>query len=288
MLDDAKNVVMRKDYEPYGEVRAVTGEAPRQGYIGKEMDRESDLAMHGVRAYSASEGRFLSGDVLWENYRSLNPYHYAANNPVSLSDPDGRKTVSIHGADAEQVTRELDEATSLTLTRDPNTGQISATGIALTPWDNKLLDAIEDTRIHVNLNTTRYNDFPSIDHSTGLIMGGAFDGSVRERNGDIRAEQWINLWHCQQIATVGGGTAGQSVLHETNEAYIGAQMFPGQLYVKENYQAAHAATVAIDPPQGQVRRAEVHVGDEARVSAEGPTGTVFLYRYNIHTGEIIR
>src|SRR5690606_16168935 len=76
VLDDAKTVVARKDYEPYGEVRAVTGEAPRQGYIGKEMDRESDLAMHGVRAYSASEGRFLSGDVLWENYRSLNPYHY--------------------------------------------------------------------------------------------------------------------------------------------------------------------------------------------------------------------
>jgi len=281
---------MRKDYEPYGEIRAVTGEAPRQGYIGKEMDRESDLAMHGVRAYSASEGRFLSGDVLWENYRSLNPYHYAANNPVSLSDPDGRKTVSIHGVDAEQVTRELDAETSLTLTRDPNTGQISATGIALTPWDNKLLDAIEDTRIHVNLNTTAHETFPSIDKSLGFVVGGAFDGSVRERNGDIRAEQWVNLQQCAQIESVGCSTIGQSVLHEVNEAYIGAQMFPGQLYVEENYQAAHRATMAIDPPQGSIRvirnrqRANMDIEE---VSVQGPGGTVSLYKYNVHTGEIV-
>jgi len=91
VLDDAKNVVMRKDYEPYGEIRAVTGEAPRQGYIGKEMDRESDLAMHGVRAYSASEGRFLSIDPLLEKYRGWSPYQYSLNEPTLLSDGNGFK-----------------------------------------------------------------------------------------------------------------------------------------------------------------------------------------------------
>src|SRR5690606_4119438 len=165
----------------------------RKKFIDKEKDRETGTANHGVRQYDPEIGGFGAIDPLWEKYRSLTPYHYAANNPVSLSDPDGRKTVSIHGVDAEQVTRELDEATSLTLTRDPNTGQISATGIAQTPSDNMLLDAIEDTRIHVNLNTTAHDMFPSIDKATGYIVGGAFDGSVIEKNGDVRAEQWMSV-----------------------------------------------------------------------------------------------
>ena len=96
VLDDAKTVVARKDYEPYGEVRAVTGEAPRQGYIGKEMDRESDLAMHGVRAYSASEGRFLSIDPLLEKFRAVTPYQYSLNNPVGLLDADGEKPYTFY------------------------------------------------------------------------------------------------------------------------------------------------------------------------------------------------
>gem|GEM_PF-5446458 len=125
VLDESGAVINQTDYEPFGATVAVTGIDTRKKFIDKERDGETGTANHGVRQYDPEIGGFGAIDPLWEKYRSLTPYHYAANNPVSLSDPDGRKTVSIHGVDAEQVTRELDEATSLALTRDPNTGQIS-------------------------------------------------------------------------------------------------------------------------------------------------------------------
>jgi RHS repeat-associated protein len=63
--------------------------SPRQGFIGKELDSGSDLADHGVRKYDYRTGRFMAIDPLWEKYRSLNTYQYAANNPMIMSDPSG-------------------------------------------------------------------------------------------------------------------------------------------------------------------------------------------------------
>ncbi|MFN9301175.1 MAG: hypothetical protein ACK6DA_00230 [Candidatus Kapaibacterium sp.] len=34
--------------------------SPRQGFIGKELDSESDLADHGVRKYDYITGRFMA------------------------------------------------------------------------------------------------------------------------------------------------------------------------------------------------------------------------------------
>jgi RHS repeat-associated protein len=45
---------------------------PRQGFIGKELDSESDLADHGVRKYDYITGRFMAVDPLWEKYRVFN------------------------------------------------------------------------------------------------------------------------------------------------------------------------------------------------------------------------
>ncbi len=59
---------------------------PRQGFIGKELDSESDFANHGVRKYDYSNGKFMTVDPLWEMYRGLNTYQYAANNPIVLLD----------------------------------------------------------------------------------------------------------------------------------------------------------------------------------------------------------
>ncbi len=62
---------------------------PRQGFIGKELDSESDLADHGVRKYDYSTGRFMAIDPLWEEYKAFNTYQYAANNPMIMIDPSG-------------------------------------------------------------------------------------------------------------------------------------------------------------------------------------------------------
>ncbi|MFN5308255.1 MAG: RHS repeat domain-containing protein [Candidatus Kapaibacterium sp.] len=81
------------EYEPFGTILRSGGgqlSSDRLSYIGKEKDSESDLGDFGVRKYEAETGRFLSVDPLWEEQRPWNVYHYSANNPIVLKDPDGK------------------------------------------------------------------------------------------------------------------------------------------------------------------------------------------------------
>lgn len=102
-LDEARtivgnmgSVIAENDYEPFGKQLKTwylynNGDiVPTQGFIGKELDSESDLADHGVRKYDYITGRFMAVDPLWEKYRAFNTYQYAANNPIVAKDPNGR------------------------------------------------------------------------------------------------------------------------------------------------------------------------------------------------------
>ena len=81
---------------------------------------------------------------------------------------------------------------------------------------------------------------------------------------------------------------GQNVLHEVNEAYIGAQMFPGQPYSTPTYEAAHQATTALGPPMGNIIKVEDNRGGIVHVGAEGPNNrSVELYKYDANTGAIV-
>jgi len=84
-------IVKQFDYAPFGAVLNST-DVNRTKFIGKEKDKESNYADHGVRKYDAEIGRFTSIDPLWEKYYSLTPYQYAGNNPVIAKDADGRET----------------------------------------------------------------------------------------------------------------------------------------------------------------------------------------------------
>mgnify|MGYP001809654842 CR=1 FL=1 len=66
ILDGAGNVLTQSDYEPLGKPLREES-APRQGFIGKELDSESDLADHGVRKYDYSTGRFMAVFTLHED-----------------------------------------------------------------------------------------------------------------------------------------------------------------------------------------------------------------------------
>jgi RHS repeat-associated protein len=68
---------------------AVDADRARTGYIGRETDAEHNLGAYGARLYSSEYGRFLAVDKLWEEYRSLQPYQYAANSPVMAVDRNG-------------------------------------------------------------------------------------------------------------------------------------------------------------------------------------------------------
>ena len=59
-------------------------------FSAKEKDTETGLSYFGARYYSSDLSIWLSVDPMSDKYPSLSPYAYCADNPVKLTDPDGR------------------------------------------------------------------------------------------------------------------------------------------------------------------------------------------------------
>jgi RHS repeat-associated protein len=88
------------DYDPWGKLIASTGGKHRQGYNGREDDRESNLFSLGVRSYDdENRGSMLSVDPLWEKFSDQSPYVYSNNNPVNMTDPTGMQGDPVSPAD---------------------------------------------------------------------------------------------------------------------------------------------------------------------------------------------
>ncbi len=86
-------------YSPYGLLAARTGTSQQPfTYIGRHGVRWDSVAgLYHMRArfYDPGTGRFISRDPLWPTAAdplSLNPYSYAANNPLQYVDPMGTKS----------------------------------------------------------------------------------------------------------------------------------------------------------------------------------------------------
>jgi RHS repeat-associated protein len=117
------------EYTPYGEVWIEKGAMAEGGldivyrFTGKERDEETGLYYYGARYLDAKASRWLSADpALGEyipgapvdeearkrngnlpgmggvyNLINLHLYHYAGNNPVKYTDPDGRIDKKVYG-----------------------------------------------------------------------------------------------------------------------------------------------------------------------------------------------
>ncbi len=90
--DKDRNVLERSEYEPYGSLlnRPATDEP---GYGGHVMDATTAMSYMQQRYYDPQLGLFLSTDpmVAYSNpVKFFNRYKYAANNPYTFKDPDGR------------------------------------------------------------------------------------------------------------------------------------------------------------------------------------------------------
>jgi len=82
-----------QQYTPYG---APRGAAPASwpdtnGFLGKPTDPTTGLTSVGARQYDPTTGLFLSIDPILESTspQQLNGYSYAADNPITNSDPTG-------------------------------------------------------------------------------------------------------------------------------------------------------------------------------------------------------
>jgi RHS repeat-associated protein len=93
-LDDQSDIISYEEYFPFGStsyqaVAAQTGVPKRYRYTGKERDEENDLYYHGARYYAPWLGRWTSADPAGP-HEALSLFVYVQNNPIRLTDPNGR------------------------------------------------------------------------------------------------------------------------------------------------------------------------------------------------------
>jgi RHS repeat-associated protein len=74
-------------YDAFGQPASGNPSSARATFTGYPFDAASDLYAAGARYYDPASGRFLSEDPV----PTVNPYPYAANDPVNLIDPTGEQ-----------------------------------------------------------------------------------------------------------------------------------------------------------------------------------------------------
>ncbi|MBI2328032.1 hypothetical protein HYU92_06975 [Candidatus Curtissbacteria bacterium] len=80
------------NYDPFGNIRSSSGILPDFQFNTQKFDSGSNLYFLRARYYDPELGRFISRDPVkgtLTNPQTQNPYAYALNNPINLSDPSG-------------------------------------------------------------------------------------------------------------------------------------------------------------------------------------------------------
>jgi RHS repeat-associated protein len=66
---------------------AADPQRSRTSFIGRDVDKESDLGAFGARLYSSEYGRFVAVDKLWEAFPKVTDNKYCRNRPLASIDP---------------------------------------------------------------------------------------------------------------------------------------------------------------------------------------------------------
>ncbi|MEV6798806.1 RHS repeat-associated core domain-containing protein [Micromonospora rifamycinica] len=99
--NDANQTITQRRQTPYGSSRGNAVTWPnKQGFLGGYQD-PTGLTHLGAREYDPHAGRFISVDPINDpgNPAQLPAYTYAANNPITYSDPSGEIIAEYAGVD---------------------------------------------------------------------------------------------------------------------------------------------------------------------------------------------
>jgi RHS repeat-associated protein len=99
LVDDGGNVVLARDYTPFGQPLAESGTGSSgYAFTGEQYDVSTGLVFLRARHYQYGTGRFLSQDS-WEGSiyqpQTLHKYVYVLNNAVNHTDPTGHYRTEI-------------------------------------------------------------------------------------------------------------------------------------------------------------------------------------------------
>lgn len=96
-LSQASGSIARRFMDPFGRIRGdLVSWMSGRGYLNAPASTFTGLSQLGARDYDSEIGRFVSVDqvVAPQNPQQNSGYGYAANSPVTFSDPDGKCYVS--------------------------------------------------------------------------------------------------------------------------------------------------------------------------------------------------
>lgn len=167
--------VQRTHYYPFG-MAFATGTTQEQGkqpykYNGKELDQMHGLNLYdySARYYEPAIGRFTTVDPHAENYYSWSPYHYAANNPIRITDPTGMDWWSTNNPD--EIERVL---AALKAGEKVNTKSFGEDWARVT--DKEVLDAkakgvFDDVSLDLTIDGQSWKDFNGYGVKNNLDLG---------------------------------------------------------------------------------------------------------------------
>jgi RHS repeat-associated protein len=106
VTDASGEVFQHLEYTAWGETlvddHSNTNRTPYL-FNGKELDDETGLYYYGARYYDPRTSIWQSVDPLVDRYPSIAGYTYSGNNPLTYTDPDGKKIKGVKFVNGEYV-----------------------------------------------------------------------------------------------------------------------------------------------------------------------------------------
>ena len=181
-------------YDPYGKVLKHDGKNTQPfTFVGKWGVRQENATLYQMRAryYDTTAAKFLSRDPLWPNTadpRQINPYQYAKNSPVILSDPTGLETT------VEELLRLRGQ-----LTED----ELFFVLVVAEHYNIRLIDWLELLRMMVRLSKEKETEMEKMVRGARELMLRDEQLRIRERQEEIAAKFMRDLSPFEQVTTPG-------------------------------------------------------------------------------------